>query len=40
MYKSQKQIDPHDWFCGPGSHIKVAYQYSMDYYKGHLKSNT
>ncbi len=22
MYKTQfKQIDPHDWFCGPGSHI-------------------
>ncbi len=24
MYKSQfEKIDPHDWFCGPGSHMKT-----------------
>ncbi len=24
MYKSHfRKTDPHDWFCGPGSHIRM-----------------
>ncbi len=33
MYKSQfKQIDPYDWFCGPGSHMYVLhYRWSVSF---------
>ena len=31
MYKSQfKKIDPCDWFCGPGLHIRMISEGSCD----------